>query len=166
MKYIIFLSLSLVFFACDNSSNKSSGEKEQTTVLTVAKDGLYGQAMSDSESFETTQLSNLLADTMALNIKLSGEIDAVCQMSGCWVDIKMGDGNPLYVTFEEEAFTLPKDVAGKQVIVEGLAKKEIITVDYLKRQAKSEGKSQEEIDAITEPQVEYNFVARGVQINE
>lgn len=166
MKYIIFLSLSLVFFACDNSSNKSANKQEQIAASAIAKDGQYGQAMSDSESFETTQLSNLLADTMALNIKLSGEIDAVCQMSGCWVDIKMGDGNPLYVTFEEEAFTLPKDVAGKQVIVEGLAKKEIITVDYLKRQAKSEGKSQEEIDAITEPQVEYNFVARGVQINE
>lgn len=165
MKYLILLSLSFVLFACDNTSNKAPKEQKQTIAKTKPVDGHYGQAISDLESFETIQLVKLLADTSIMEMKLSGEIEAVCQMSGCWVDLVMGD-TPLYITFEDETFTLPKDVAGKKVIVEGLAKKEIFTIDYLKRKAKSEGKSQEEIDAITEPEVEYSFVARGVQINE
>lgn len=163
MKYLLILSLSFFFVACDNTGNKEAKKQKQTTTATQATDGHYGKTLSDLESIETHQLVELLADTTVLETKLSGEIDAVCQMSGCWVNIVMGD-TPLYVTFEDEAFTLPKDVAGKQVIVEGLAKKEIISIDYLKRQVKSEGKTQEEIDAIMEPKVEYSFVARGVQV--
>jgi len=36
----------------------------------------------------------------------------------------------------------------------------------LKHLAEDEGKSQEEIDAITEPKMEYTFVAHGVIIEE
>ncbi|RLD40061.1 MAG: DUF4920 domain-containing protein, partial [Bacteroidetes bacterium] len=56
--------------------------------------------------------------------------------------------------------------SGKTATVDGVATKEIIPLDYLKRQAEGEGKTQEEIDARTEDGVEYSFVASGVKIEE
>ena len=61
---------------------------------------------------------------------------------------------------------LPKDAAGKSTIIEGIGSFEEIPVSMLKHLAEDDGKSQEEIDAITEPKMEYIFVAHGVIIED
>jgi hypothetical protein len=83
-------------------------------------------------------------------------------MSGCWMDLAMDDDEIIHVTFKDDSFLLPKDAAGKTAIIEGVATYEEIPVDMLKHMAEDEGKTQEEIDAITEPKLEYTFVAKGV----
>lgn len=54
-------------------------------------------------------------------VRLEGKADAVCKAMGCWVTVKQGDAS-VHVTFEGEGFTIPKDSAGKQVVVEGKVK--------------------------------------------
>ena len=61
---------------------------------------------------------------------------------------------------------MPKDIAGQEVIVEGKAFVEETSVEDLQHFAKDAGKSQEEIDAITEPQLTYAFISSGVLIPE
>jgi hypothetical protein len=71
------------------------------------------------------------------------------------------------VTFKDYGFFVPKEgMEGKEVVFEGVAKRKVTDVDMLKHFAEDAGKSQEEIDAITEPKVELTFVANGVIIKE
>ena len=60
------------------------------------------------------------------------------------------------------AFFMPKDIAGRKVVMEGKAYREITTVEELRHFAEDEGKSAEEIAAITEPLEELKFMATGV----
>ncbi len=166
MKYIFLLILPFLLSSCDNQTQKANqNTEEQTTILNDAE-GNYGIVMSNGEAQNASQLTELLSDKTSTEIKLIGEIESVCQMSGCWMDIRIGNGEIVHVTFENDAFVMPNDIAGKTAIIEGVATKEIISVEYLKRQAESEGKTQAEIDAITEPLTEYSFVASGVKLEE
>ena len=105
-----------------------------------------------------------LKEVEEISIKLKGQVNSVCQMSGCWFTLDIGNGETAHVTFKDEAFTLPKDIAGQTAVVEGYATKEETSVETLKRAAKSEGKTQEEIEAISQPVIEYYFEAVGVTI--
>jgi hypothetical protein len=82
------------------------------------------------------------------------------------MDVDMGNGEIVHVTFKDDGFLLPKNAAGKKAVIEGVAAYEEIPVNMLKHLAEDEGKSQEEIDAITEPKMEYTFVAKGVILEE
>ncbi len=67
-----------------------------------------------------------------------------------------------FVQFEDYGFFMPKDIAGREVIMEGYAYREETSVDQLRHFAEDEGKSKEEIEAITEPIEEMKFMASGV----
>ena len=101
-----------------------------------------------------------------VEVKLVGNVDAVCQMTGCWMDVEIADCETVHVTFKDDKFLMPNDASGKKAIIEGVATFEEIPVDMLKHLAQDEGKTQEEIDAINEPAMEYTFVATGVILEE
>ena len=164
MKYLVLLILPFLFSSCDNQNQKGKQEEQTTTLNT--NEGNYGTAMSDGKAKNALQLTELLSDKTSAEIKLTGEIKSVCQMSGCWMDMRIGNEEIVHITFENDAFVMPDDIAGKTATIEGFATKEIIPIEYLKRQAESEGKTQEEIDAITEPLIEYAFIASGVKIED
>ncbi len=82
---------------------------------------------------------------------MKSKIVSNCQKSGCWMDLDVGNDEVIKVTFKDYAFFIPLDSEGKTALVEGFAKRELIPVDILQHYAEDEGKSKEEIDAITEP---------------
>jgi len=86
------------------------------------------------------------------------------QAKGCWINIVSEDAAKpsMFVKFKDYGFFMPKDIAGKEVIMEGYAFKEVTSVDELRHYAEDEGKSKEEIAAITEPVEELKFMASGV----
>jgi hypothetical protein len=59
---------------------------------------------------------------------------------------------------------MPKDLSGKQVVVDGYAFIETTSVDILRHYAEDAGKSKAEIEAIKEPLRELSFEAAGVMI--
>ena len=85
-------------------------------------------------------------------------------MKGCWMLVASDDSNqePVMVRFKDYGFFMPKDIAGRKVVMEGWAFREVTPVDELRHYAEDAGKSQEEIDAITEPKDEMKFLASGV----
>jgi len=161
--YFILLLFVSILMACNQTGQKV---KEDTTVeeVTLQSTGNFGETISSENAIQVVELEGLFESENTVSTKVTGEITACCQHSGCWMDIDMGDGQLVNITFEEGAFTVPKDAAGKNAIIEGVATREIIPVETLKLYAKDEGKSQEEIDAITEPGVSYSIVASGVII--
>ena len=83
------------------------------------------------------------------------------------MDLDLGTDDQLAkVTFKDYEFVIPIDSKGKTATVEGIAKREIIPVDLLQHYAEDEGKSAEEIAAITEDEVSITFEAVGVIIED
>ena len=170
MRSIIYISLItwlFLFSSCCNQNKESSQEaKVGEVVAPTQSTGNFGKLINDGEAISSSQLPELLKNRDTVNLKLKGDVAAVCQMSGCWMDMHISEDVTIHVTFKDEAFLLPKDATGKTAIIEGVATYEEIPVDMLKHMAIDEGKTQVEIDAITAPKIEYNFVASGVILYE
>ena len=76
--------------------------------------------------------------------------------------VDLDDGNQVLVKFKDYGFFMPKDVAGKEVIINGKAFVEEMPVDEQRHYAEDAGKTPEEIAAITESKRTYSFEADGV----
>ncbi len=98
-------------------------------------------------------------DTTA--VKFSSTVNAVCQKKGCWMRVKI-DGKESMVRFKDYGFFVPKNIAGQQAIIEGVAFIEEVSVNALKHYAKDDGKSAKEIAMITESQKTLAIVSSGV----
>ena len=96
--------------------------------------------------------------------KVTGKVVEVCQEKGCWMKLQKSDGEPLMVKFKDYKFFMPKNIIGKEVVLEGQAVVKEVPVKQLKHYAKDAGKSQEEIDKIKESKREVQFIAAGVLV--
>lgn len=158
--FAILLGLSLV--ACQ-SQEKSVEEKVTSEDLPI---GMFGDEISADNPLTLASLVTALEDSDKFEGKVYGEIKDVCSMKGCWMTIDLPNGETMRVTFKDYGFFVPKNSHGYPVIIEGIATKKFTDVATLKHYAEDAGKSQEEIDAITSPKVEYAFEAVGVIIQE
>lgn len=68
------------------------------------------------------------------------------------------------VTFKDYGFFVPKDLEGEQVVMEGVLKRSVSSVDEQRHYAEDAGKSAAEIAAIQQPDTAYTFEAVGVLI--
>jgi len=161
MKVATLIIYFIVFITACNTQAPKEAVKAVQPILST---GNYGALITEEGALNTSEVSSLLDSDTVAEVKLIGTIQAVCQHSGCWMDLDMGNGKVLKVTFKENAYTIPKDASGKTDIVEGLATRELISVETLKHYAEDEGKSKEEIEAIKEPAWSYAFEASGVII--
>lgn len=127
----------------------------------------FGETITADGAISYADLLKKMEENESVQVKVEGLVDAVCQTKGCWMNIAGGEGNEdLFVQFEDYGFFMPKDIAGRKVVMEGKAYREVTTVEELKHFAEDEGKSEEEIAAITEPLEELKFMATGVVLLE
>ena len=124
----------------------------------------FGETISEEGAIPFGEMVEKMAGVDSMDFKVIGEVSEVCQAKGCWMTIAPGTegGEEMIVQFKDYGFFVPKDISGRQVIIEGYAYRAITPVEDLKHLAEDAGKSQEEIDAITEPQEELKFLASGV----
>lgn len=118
----------------------------------------YGEKLSpDSATSMADFMSNVSQEESAFKVR--GVVDEVCQMKGCWMTLKTESGSTVRVRFKDYGFFVPKDISGKEVIVEGVANKELLDEETAKHYAEDGGKQYDESmrDAIT-------FIAKGVLV--
>jgi hypothetical protein len=161
-KYLIFSVAILTVASCGQAPQHSATVAEKQEL----PEGTYGHEVGTENAFPAADVMNLFGNSDTAEITVSGPIAASCKHSGCWMDIDMGNGETLHVTFKDESFTIPLDAAGKNAIAQGIAVRELIPVETLQNYAREDGKSEEEVAAITQPAYEYQFVATGVLIGE
>lgn len=124
----------------------------------------FGKEINDKKAIEANTLPAKMGDKSEMPAKVTGTVASVCQVKGCWMTVKMDNGETMRVVFKDYGFFVPKDIAGKTVVFEGEAQKKSVPVDHLQHYAKDAGQSKEEIAKITEPKDELTFVADGVII--
>lgn len=120
----------------------------------IADDAIAAQSMA--EHYKTMNLGD------SINTKMIAKVNEVCQAKGCWMTLNLEDGNEVMVKFKDYGFFMPKDIAGKEVIVNGKAFVEEVSVDEQKHYAEDASQSEEEIAKITKPKKTYSFEADGV----
>jgi hypothetical protein len=162
MKNTLILGLLIFGVACQTP--KENAASEETVEVNYTS---YGAEITADNALDIKSIGELMNGKDSLQVKLTGEIEKTCGMKGCWMTVKTADSTTMRVSFENYGFFVPKEgMAGKTTIVEGEVKKTVNTVETLRHFAQDEGKSAEEINAITEPQEEYTFVATGVLIKD
>jgi len=148
---------------CQNNPQQSMHDNSDKNLPAT---GNFGVEVSRDNALHADGVPALFASSDSVEATIFGKISASCKHSGCWMDLDMGNGDAIHVTFIDESFTIPLDAAGKNAVAEGFAIRELIPVEKLQNYAREDGKSEEEIAAITEPVYAYEFIATGVLIEE
>ena len=124
----------------------------------------FGEGVKMVNVKPVAKMEAAMGDKTAADMKISGEVVDVCKKKGCWMTLKMPDGEPIRVTFKDYAFFMPVDIVGKKVALDGIAKKQTISVETLRHYAEDAHQSAEEVAKITDPKKELAFEAKGVVI--
>ena len=151
--------------ACGSQNHEHAEETAEATVDSTASNaGWYGEEFEIAEAISGVEMAKLMNDSSNNEFIVEGTIQECCQKKGCWMKVDMGDGESMRVTFLDYGFFVPLDAAGSTMTMKGVASYDTLNVDYLKHLAEDANASQEEIDAITEPELALVFEATGVHI--
>lgn len=167
MKKILFVfSIMAVFVSCKNekTEEKPVVAMEETAInyQTFGDEITAQDVMAKSEMIEKY---NDLKTGDTINVKFTTQVKEVCQKKGCWMKVDMGEDEAM-VRFKDYGFFMPKDISGKEIIAEGKAYVEEMSVEDQRHYAEDGGATPEEIAAITEPKRTLAFEAHGVLIPE
>ena len=164
---LLVLVLAVACSPQKQETKTADSEATEEPVAEVKLTGNFGEDISSEGAVSTKELLAKLEENDSVALKVESEILKTCAMKGCWMNLALADEEHMRVTFKDYGFFVPKEgVEGKTAIIEGYAQKVTTDVETLRHFAKDEGKSQEEIDAITEPKDEITFVASGVIIQD
>jgi len=152
--------------SCGNAASDEATTDESMNTETTEEVAyeVFGEEITPDGAIDGTELIAMLDSQDSVEVKLTGTIAEVCQKKGCWMNVDLGNGEEMLVRFKDYGFFVPMDADGKTVTMNGWAKVEEQSVEWLQHQAEDAGKSEEEIAQITEPEVSLSFMASGVAI--
>lgn len=158
-----FATLCLVFSCAETTSTSTEEHSEETTTEKKEDGKHFGDTIDKEGSIAYDEMLVKLTEADSVPAKVVGLVNGVCQAKGCWMTIASeSGGEEMMVKFKDYGFFVPKDIAGRKVVMQGHAFREVTPVDELRHYAEDEGLSKEEIEAITEPKEEVKFLATGV----
>jgi hypothetical protein len=131
---------------------------------TELKGQSFGETVTADNVSLASQVDKKLGKATTSEMKLQGEVVEVCKKKGCFVKLKTANNQTLFVKFKDYAFFVPKDIEGKQMVIDGVAERKVTTVAQLRHFAEDAKKSPEEIAKIVKPKKEIVFVAKGVVV--
>ncbi len=130
----------------------------------ATKGGKYGATTTAVGAIEVNLLEEKLMTAESFKGKVKGTVASVCEKKGCWMKLAQTEGDGIMIRFKDYKFFMPLNIVGKDVVLQGEAKKTVTSVEMLKHYAEDAGKSKEEIEKITEPKTEIEFIATGVLV--
>ena len=138
-----------------------------TLGLLSAAETKLGKRLTVKEPLTVAAVLAKPADYVGKTIAVKGNIAAVCQEMGCWMELSNDAGQMIKVKVEDGEIVFPKDGAGKMAIAEGKLTKSELTkeqaIEVAKEEAKDKGKT---FDAasVTGPKTVYQIQGSGAII--
>lgn len=156
LRYLGLSALVALFVvsACSADAPETGTEDASATV--------FGSVFTPASFLTVDELFPLITTEESEPMQVTGEVVQVCQSKGCWLTLHTSDGNSVRVTFKDYGFFVPKDIAGREVLMEGISWKEVTSVEHQQHYLEDANASAEEIAAITEPKESFYFEATGV----
>ena len=168
MKKIVYLiAISITIIACknDKNSNSEASVEEKQEIAYIS----FGEKIIADDAIEATSMAEHYKSMNvgdSIDSKMIAKVDEVCQAKGCWMKLDLGNDEQVMVKFKDYGFFMPKNIAGKEVIINGKAYVNEVPVSELRHYAEDAGKSAEEIAQITETKKTFSFEADGVLLVE
>lgn len=163
--FVLIFTSAVLLSACGGSKHSHDHDHDHATE-SLPPTGSFGEAITKEGAVPVAEISSLITADSPIEVKVYGKIVEVCQHTGCWLTMDLGNGETIQVNMKDHEFYVPMDAAGKMVWVEGVALRELISVEMLKHYAEDAGRSQEYIDSITHDAWQYTIEAKGVIIEE
>ncbi len=154
----------LALLSCKQNKEGVSTLPDRSTVVTYTAvgDAIKAEgAVTEREMYRQYQDMEV-SDT--LRTKFTASVTDVCKAKGCWMKVKLEDGQEAMVKFKDYGFFMPKDVVGKEVVMNGKAYVEEMSVEEQKHYAADGGAGEDELSKITMPKKTFGFEADGVLI--
>ncbi|WP_054851605.1 DUF4920 domain-containing protein [Olleya sp. ITB9] len=170
--YVILIALLITIVACKTETKTETetvtkedvtAKTEAVTYKTFGKEIISDDAIA-SVSMVDHYMSLKAGDSIPAKVTL--KVKEVCQAKGCWMTADLGDGKEVMVKFKDYGFFMPKNIAGEEVIVNGLAYIEEVSVDDQRHYLEDKGAAKADIEKITEPKRTFSFQADGVLLVE
>lgn len=150
-------------FLLNSCKNKTDRQAQEVVYKSFGKEIISDDAV-DATYMASKYKTMQVGDT--INLKMAAKVNSVCQAKGCWMRVNLEDGNEVMVKFKDYGFFMPKDIAGKDVIINGNAFIEEVSVDDQRHYAEDAGKTAEDVAKITQPKRTLSFQADGVLIKQ
>ena len=167
MKNILFVCFCVILM--NSCKNKVHEDLQFNQKLDKVFYESYGDSIIPLNIIETPSMvshykSMQVGDSM--HAKMKAKVTDVCQAKGCWMTLNLEHGNEVMVKFKDYGFFVPKDIAGKEVIVSGKAFVNEVSVEEQRHYAEDAGKTTDDIVSITQPKRTFSFEADGVLIQQ
>ena len=124
----------------------------------------YGETIKPDGAIAVDALPKALEANNTLDTKITGKVTDVCPKKGCWLTLETADKTKVFVKMKDYGFFVPTDMIGKTIVLDGQAKLKTTSVEELQHYAEDAKKSKEEIAAITKPEQEIRFMAKGILV--
>ena len=159
------LLLALVLGACGSQQAADAPEAAATDALTPYD--VYGESFSDEGAVPVQAVVAEHQAYLGRSVKIEGTVAEVCQMAGCWLTLQTGDGNNIRILVARNddgnyAFTVPKDISGRRVVVQGMLAEETLLEGTQRHLAQDAGRTVD--DETLVPKAELQVTAQGVLI--
>lgn len=162
----IFLVVLVLLTGCKHKQEPSDPDENNNVERNYAS---FGKAIDSESALASDEMYGkyqFLLATDSLNVKFEATVTDVCKSKGCWMKLNLKNGEEVMVKFKDYGFFVPKDIEGKEVIVNGFAFLDHMSIEDQKHYAEDAGESEEVIDQITEIKKTYGFEADGVLIKQ
>jgi len=157
MRPLLLLSISLLLVSCQptetDSDSPERAEAEQTR---------FGQVFTPDEYVSVAALLPTITSEESQPVQVRGEVVQVCQSKGCWLTLATDGDIMVRVTFKDYEFFVPKDIAGREVLLEGITWLDEVSKDHQQHYAEDAGEAKETMESIQETKLSYYFEASGV----
>jgi hypothetical protein len=124
-----------------------------------APQAVYGRAPALTSAPLTLEQATSEAN-VGQTLAVKAPAREVCQNRGCWMVLTEG-ARSVRVTFVDYSFFVPKDIAGKTVVVEGVLSRKLLSADEAKHYAEESASG---AAAPPGPREEWSLVATSVVV--
>ena len=161
----LFFILALVAGACGTER----AETPAAAADAASPYDLYGQSFSDEGAIPVQAVLAERDQYIGQSVKIEGTVAEVCQMAGCWLTLQAGDGDNVRILVARKesgayAFTVPKDISGRRVVVQGTLAEETLLEGTQRHLAEDAGHDVDE-DTLA-PKDELQLTAQGVLVEK
>ena len=161
---ILLIALVTSLAACQKTGVVSKKTTYELVGEAKSVPGNYGDVVKEAGVVTPAILLQKVETSGTFTGKVSGQIKEVCTSKGCWFVMELPNGSSMRVTFKDYGFFIPTNSQGFPITIDGIATLTETDVKTLRHYAEDQGKSKEEVEAITAPKKEITFEASGALI--
>jgi hypothetical protein len=107
-------SLPLALIVCLASTALAGSDAPATDAVKV------GAAITTKKATDIAKLAKAPKKFVGQTIRIEGTVHKVCQGMGCWVEVASAKGVTFLAKSLDESVLLPKDCAGRKIVVQGV----------------------------------------------